>query len=96
MPIQGTCADIMRIVLSRIENEVTKDYKYYGFDIMNSIHDEINFSIPKKFYKEIIKKILNIMKNPVKTVDFNLNCSIYIGNNWGEIFQFPEKDIIGD
>ena len=93
MPIQGTCADIMRIVLTRIENEITNQYKYYGFDIMNSIHDEINFSIPKLYYKEIIKKILEIMKNPVNFIDFNLDCSIYIGNSWGELFQFSETEL---
>ena len=37
--------------------------------------------------------ILEIMKNPVNFIDFNLDCSIYIGNSWGELFQFSETEL---
>ena len=88
MPLQGSCSDILKIVLSRISKEIMPLYEKYGFDIMNSIHDEINFSIPKRFFKPILSKIINIMERPVNFIDLRLNCSIYIGNNWGELVKY--------
>jgi DNA polymerase I-like protein with 3'-5' exonuclease and polymerase domains len=76
--IQGSAADVTKAAMLKIwENKV--------IDINLSIHDELDFSIPKtKEGEEKLKEVVHIMKNAVK-LNIPLQVDVEKGESWGEI-----------
>ena len=89
--IQGVCGDIMRMIINNVEKEITPCYGKYGFSLLNSIHDEINVSIPKdrELFEEIKKKILSIITTPKSFDGLCFGCKVTVKDNWGE----QERDL---
>ena len=86
--IQGTCGDIMRNVINNIETKLYPCYNKYGFSLLNTIHDEINFSVPKDecLRNDIIHSVLDIMTTPLSNrSDLKFGCSVYLGENWSSL-----------
>lgn len=84
--IQGTCGDIMRILINNIEKEIKPCYSDYGFKFLSTIHDEINVSVPKDpiLFNEILNKLLSLIISPIRQrKDITFGYTLSIGDNWG-------------
>ena len=63
-PIQGTSADIIKIAMVRIDNEIIK--RNLKSKMLLQIHDELVFDVVKSEQKELEELVTDIMKNVVK------------------------------
>lgn len=79
MPLQGTAADLTKLAMVKIDQEITD-----GCKMLLQIHDSILLECPEKEvdkYTKILKETMeNIYKLPV-----NLKVDISHGKNWGEL-----------
>ncbi|PPR41194.1 MAG: DNA polymerase I [Alphaproteobacteria bacterium MarineAlpha5_Bin12] len=83
-PIQGTAADIIKIAMNRIHEEINN--KIINAKMLLQVHDELVFEIENK-EKKSIEKIKTIMENSHKEfIDFKVPLVVdyKIGFNWGE------------
>ena len=83
-PIQGTAADIIKIAMNRIHEEINN--KIINAKMLLQVHDELVFEIENK-EKKSIEKIKTIMENSHKEfIDFNVPLVVdyKIGFNWSE------------
>ncbi|MDD3119851.1 MAG: DNA polymerase [Candidatus Gracilibacteria bacterium] len=80
-PIQGTCADIIKIAMINIDKYFHKN-KLKSKLIMQ-VHDELVFEIHKNEKATIAPKIQEIMEN-IPNFPTNLKVEIGLGNNWKE------------
>ena len=86
-PIQGSAADIIRLAMIKIENEI-KNNKKMKAKMLLQIHDELIFECSVKDEKYVREKIKELMVS-VSSSDFHmfsvpLKVTINSGNNWGE------------
>ncbi|MDA9624190.1 DNA polymerase I [Pelagibacteraceae bacterium] len=86
-PIQGSAADIIRLAMIKIDNEIKSDKKMNA-KMLLQIHDELIFECPIKDEKYIKKKIQELMVS-VSTSNYHmfsvpLKVTINSGKNWGE------------
>lgn len=63
-PIQGTSADIIKMAMVRIDNELIK--RNLKSKMLLQIHDELVFDVVKSEQKELEELVSDIMKNVVK------------------------------
>jgi len=91
-PVQGLGGDIIRIVHSRLYEEIFKHKKNLdSVRYIGTVHDEINFYIRKDMYYHWIDKILDIMVVQEPNWELPLTCEVEVGNSLGYMFVF-EKD----
>lgn len=82
MPIQGSAADILKLAMNKIYQEIKK--QNIDAILTAQIHDELIFEVEETKVNDVIVKITNIMSNITKLkVPLLVNTSI--GNNWFEL-----------
>lgn len=86
-PIQGTQADIMKLAMIAIDEEIQKSFKK-KVDLILQIHDEVIYEVDEKIAKDFAKKAKEIMEGVLtmeqtKGVPITANASI--GQNWGNM-----------
>lgn len=80
MPIQGTEADLMKLAMIKVDEEMGD----LGMQILQ-IHDSILIECPEK-NAEIIGKILkDTMESIAPELPIKLKVDVSIGKNWGEV-----------
>lgn len=86
-PIQGTCADIIKLAMI----EIHKKFHSAGdfpqrekYKMILQIHDELIFEVPRKDVKKAVKDIKEIMENVMK-LKVPLVVDASLGDNWGEM-----------
>jgi len=79
--IQGTAADILKIVMIKIYDEIKNEN-----DIkMNlQVHDELIFEVKDESIEKYTEKIKNIMENTIKFKNVDFVVEPKIGKNWSE------------
>ena len=86
-PIQGSAADIMRLAMIRIQQELDKNSSFKT-KMLLQIHDELVFETPKNEIEKIapiIKKIMSdVSSSEHHQFSIPLTVDINLGNNWGE------------
>lgn len=86
-PIQGSAADIMRLAMIRIQQELDKNPSFKT-KMLLQIHDELVFETPKNEIEKIapiIKKIMSdVSSSEHHQFSIPLTVDINLGNNWGE------------
>jgi len=80
MPLQGTCADILKKSLLLIDNWIQSS----GLDvkIILQVHDELVLETKASILEEVGRKVGELMKESALPIDVPVN--IGIGNNWDE------------
>ena len=79
---QGSAADLIK--LSMLEIEIfMREEKIEGAMLLQ-IHDELIFEIKEDVIEELAPKLQHIMANIMK-LDVPLECSVNIGDSWGEL-----------
>ena len=79
---QGSAADLIKLSMIEIEKTIKKE----NIDgaMLLQIHDELIFEVAKEHVDEVGQRFKQIMENVVK-LDIPLECSVSIGNSWGEL-----------
>lgn len=78
-PVQGGAADIIKLAMIKLENEL----KYKDVNMILQIHDELVFEVKNEFLSEVEKIIKKTMETIVD-IKVPLKVSINSGENWFE------------
>lgn len=87
-PIQGTAADILKIVLK--EAVLLRLQERTGACFIAPVYDEIVASVPKKSVVQYINEMVNIMEVTLPGTEVKLGTSVSIGKNWGQQKELEE------
>ena len=79
MPIQGTAADIIKIAMIDINNEIV--HQNLNSKMILQVHDELVFDVYKSEINEMKKLVKEKMENATRLV-VPLKVDIGISNNW--------------
>ncbi len=79
---QGSAADLIKLSMLKIELFM-KEEQIDGAMLLQ-IHDELIFEIKEEIIEEVAPKLQHIMSN-IMELDVPLECSVNIGNSWGEL-----------
>lgn len=88
MPVQGTSADIIKIAMIRLQNEM--DRLGLKTKMLLQIHDELLFEVPPQEQNIMLSLIRDIMPKAME-LSVPLKIDIKTGYNWAELRQ-----VIGD
>lgn len=86
-PIQGTAGDLLRLVLTRLHRNVWLKERE-DFQILSTVHDEVNFSVKKERVFEFAKKIEEEMDITLPGWRIPMTADFEIGTSWGILFKF--------
>ena len=82
MPIQGTAADLIKIAMVNIHNELKN--KKLETKMILQVHDELVFDVPKSEL-EIVKPIIErCMKTAMPNLSVPIEVGMGVGDNWLE------------
>jgi DNA polymerase-1 len=80
MPIQGTEADLMKLAMIKVDEEIGD----LGDQILQ-IHDSILIECPEKNAGKISKILKGIMESIAPDLGIKLKVDVSMGKNWGEV-----------
>lgn len=92
--IQGTGADILKIVFLKLFDQFYKTNLTELVRFKFTIHDEIDYQIIKDkehncaSFKKILKMIMQIMRVQYPGWEFPMEVGLSIGNRWGQCIDF--------
>lgn len=93
-PIQGTAADVLKLELVRLWDNLFTVYPEYKWIV--TIHDEIDVSVPRHLAHEIIPKMIRCMtvQRPTDLVplDCSLSCGPTLGTQFEMTYNFETKE----
>ena len=79
-PIQGTAADIIKIVMVKIDELL----KNYDSKLVLTIHDELIFKLNVNEEDELVPAIKDIMENTIK-MSVKLEVDGGVADNWYDV-----------
>jgi|YNPMSStandDraft_2_1061718.scaffolds.fasta_scaffold00007_58 DNA polymerase-1 len=85
--IQGTAAEIMKLAMIKIYNEIENKFKNKAF-LLLQIHDEIILEVEDSIINDIKEMLIDKMENItiyLKNWNFPLKVKVSTGKNWGEL-----------
>jgi DNA polymerase-1 len=82
MPVQGTSADIIKVAMVRLQEEMDK--RCLKSKMLLQVHDELIFEVPEDEMEEMSCLVPETMAAAVNLA-VPLRVDIKIGNNWGEM-----------
>ena len=80
-PIQGTAADILKMAMIKIQDEIDK--RNLNTKMLVQVHDELVFDVPNNEVEEVSKLIKDIMEN-IYQLNVPLKVDIEYGKTWYE------------
>ena len=81
-PIQGTAADLIKLAMIDIQNEIKK--QRLGVKMVLQVHDELVFDVPKDGLEDSARFIREKMEGALK-LDVPIKVDIKKGDNWLEM-----------
>lgn len=82
MPIQGTAADIMKIAMIQLDNELQQ--RGLRSKMLLQVHDELIFEVPDEEVDEMMGLVRTVMENAFE-LDVPLNVDIHAASHWGAL-----------
>jgi len=79
---QGSAADLIKLSMNQIDTMIREE-DLDAFMLLQ-IHDELIFEVVENRVEEISRRFVHIMEN-VLELDVPLECSVSVGNSWGEL-----------
>lgn len=79
-PIQGSAADILKLAMAKINNEIKNE----DVQLLLQVHDELIFEIKDDLLDEYVPKIKNIMEKAYQ-LEVGLVVESTVGKNWYEL-----------
>lgn len=89
MPIQGTCADIMKIAMLHVDRALTESR--LGAKMILQVHDELLFECPPAEAGKLAFLVRTAMENACK-LDVQLACEVNSGQNWWDVTPVEDDD----
>jgi len=90
-PIQSMGAEVTKIALIKIYNEIINNEKYAGsVYFLNTIHDEINLSVKKEIIEEVAYKMGQLMEHRIPNRPVPIITGLEIGNSMGLTWKFNQ------
>jgi len=86
MPVQGTAADIIKIAMNRLDEEMQRQKMRSLMTLQ--VHDELIFECPGDELEEMRRLALDIMPRSID-MEVPLKIDTKVGRNWGEM-QYGE------
>lgn len=88
--VQGGAADIMKMAMIRIDDEVSRVVDPSKFHLLSQVHDELNFSISKEepFFSNTVQQLARIMSADIPGWKVPMLVEASVGSSWGWIFPF--------
>lgn len=83
MPIQGTEADLMKIAMVNVENEL--ESKFPKAKQLLQVHDSILVECPAEDAEAVAKLMQHTMEQVYPQLEVALTVDYKIGDNWGEL-----------
>lgn len=83
-PIQGTAADVLKLELVRLWDHIFTVYPEIKFIV--TIHDEINYSVPRRLAHEVIPKLVRIQTVQMPDWVVPLTASLSVGDSLGNVY----------
>ncbi|TGK58098.1 DNA polymerase I [Leptospira wolffii] len=80
-PIQGTCADMIKIAMIHIHDEIKK--KKWKSKLLLQVHDELVFEVHKSEKDEFMNRAKELMENAMP-LDVPIKVEGKFGKNWDE------------
>ena len=80
MPIQGTEADLMKLAMIKVDDEMGD----LGQQILQ-IHDSILVECPEKNAEKVSKILQETMESIAPELGIKLKVDVHVGKNWGEV-----------
>jgi DNA polymerase-1 len=80
MPLQGSAADIMKLAMVNVYNQLEDDCK-----ILLQIHDSLILEVPKAKAEAVGEMVKQTMETTYTKLPIKLKADISIGQNWGEL-----------
>jgi len=84
MPVQGLAADIIKIAMVKVAEEIKKREWNDKVRMLLTIHDELLFEIREDIIKEAAALIKKIMESAYE-LDVPVKVSVKAGQRWGEL-----------
>ena len=94
--IQGCAGDILKLMLIRLYNELFVPYKDRGVSFVCTIHDEINYVVPKHLLKEVVPIIMRCQTIKLPDWEVPLIPDLSIGRSFGELIPFEYDEATFD
>jgi DNA polymerase-1 len=82
MPIQGTAADIIKLAMVRLHQELTKRGVHCG--LLLQVHDELLLEIEERRVEEIARLVCDVMEQAYE-LSVPLKVEVKVGKNWNEM-----------
>ena len=79
---QGSAADLIKLSMNQIDSMIQEE-ELDAFMLLQ-IHDELIFEVKEEKVEEIAKRFVHTMEN-VLELDVPLECSVSVGDSWGEL-----------
>ncbi|MDO8429993.1 MAG: DNA polymerase [bacterium] len=84
MPVQGLAADIIKMAMVKIAEEIKKRKWEDKVRMLLTIHDELIFEMSDDIIKEATKLIQRLMEG-VYEIEVPIRVNVKIGKNWGDL-----------
>jgi len=81
-PIQGSCADIIKLAMLKIWQEIKE--KGLSAKLILQVHDELLLEVKEEMAEDLAKRVKEIMETVV-SLRVPLKVNVGIGRSWGEI-----------
>lgn len=86
--IQGTGADIMKLVLIKLFRKFYQTGRTDEIRFKNMIHDEINYQMRKDRLFDLLPEVMDIMRVQFPDWEFPMEVGLEMGNRWGQSVPF--------
>ena len=80
-PMQGSAADIIKMAMIRLQNEIS--VRNLKSTILIQVHDELDLSVPTEEIDEVSALVKDVMENTV-FLKVPLTVDVCVGRNWSE------------
>jgi DNA polymerase-1 len=82
MPVQGTSADIIKVAMVNMDNEMTK--RSLKSSMLLQVHDELIFEVPQDEMNEMRNLAVKVMSEAIE-LRIPLKVDTKTGRNWGQM-----------
>lgn len=82
MPVQGTSADIIKLAMIQIQQEM--DRRGLESKMILQVHDELVFEVPKEELEEMKGLVAEVMPKAMK-LSVPIKVEVKAGKNWGQL-----------
>ncbi len=87
-PIQGTQADMIKIAMKQISDEIAAEGKQEKVRLILQVHDELVFEVKEDLVSEVAKRFKKIMETVLpedRLLGVPIVAEANVGDNWGEM-----------